>query len=460
MNYWHAFVTSESKERTVSRKKKKKNLLTPADLIDDVYEPFFELIHKVNENGKQTAKKMFNASGSCAHHNTDLWGDTAPQDNWQPATTWTQGLAWLVMHTYDHYLYTGDVEFLRANFQPLKDSLAFFLDFLTPYKETGWMVTNPTTSPENTFVVNNNGGRYAITAGATIDNVLIRTLIRIVLEGQELLGITDAPFTAQIAALLPKLPPLRENSYGGVMEWIEDFGEAEPGMGHISHLIGAYPLADITSANATTFKWAQTSLQKRLDNSRGGVAGWPLAWDMALFARFFQPEKLARAVTTQLQKACRPTSLMNVGSPAQFQIDANFGSAAGMVEGILQSHEWLLGGALGGGGDLRAAYYGDKGRVPLLRLLPTVPRQWAASGGGYARGLRARGGFQVDVAWDSTGKLTGANLTSLNGSPAYVTLGSTVVGKTGPGLVVAGGASGVIVPVTAAKGARVALSLA
>ena len=419
-----------------------------ADLIDDVYEPYFDLVRKVNVNGKETARKMFNASGSCAHHNTDLWGDTAPQDNWQPATTWTQGLAWLVTHTYDHYLYTGDVDFLRANFEPLRDSLTFFLDFLTDYK--GWKVTNPTTSPENTFIVNNNGGRYAVTVGATIDNILIRTLIHIVLETQVVLGIVDAPFTAQITALLPKLPPLRQNQWGGIMEWIEDWGEAEPGMSHISQLIGAYPLADITSANATTFAWAQASLKRRLDNSRGGIPGWPLAWNMALAARFFQPDLVAAGVTAQLQEACRPTSLMNVGAPAQFQIDANFGSAAGMAEALLQSHEWLH----PGGGAPRAASYGDAGRVPLIRLLPALPAAWAVNGGGFARGLRARGGFQVDLAWDSAGKLTGANLTSLVGNPVYVTVGSTVVGKDGPGLNVAGGASGTIVSLAGVKGTK------
>jgi alpha-L-fucosidase 2 len=104
------------------------------DLIDNVYDPFFDLVNAVNANGKITAQKMFNARGSCAHHNTDLWGDTAPQDNWQPATTWTQGLAWLVMHTYEYYLYTGDVAFLQRNFQPIKDSATFFIDFLTDYK--------------------------------------------------------------------------------------------------------------------------------------------------------------------------------------------------------------------------------------------------------------------------------------------------------------------------------------
>jgi alpha-L-fucosidase 2 len=149
-------------------------------LIDDVYEPFFDLLKVINGNGKTTAKKMFNARGSCAHHNTDLWGDTALQDDWQPATTWTQGLTWLVMHTYEYYLHTGDVNFLRSNFDPIKDAATFYIDFLTNYKD--WKVTNLTTSPENTIAVPNDKGSASVTCGSTIDNSLLWALFGIVLE--------------------------------------------------------------------------------------------------------------------------------------------------------------------------------------------------------------------------------------------------------------------------------------
>ncbi len=127
--------------------------------------------------GRKQRKKCSALKRSCAHHNTDLWGDTAPQDNWQPATTWTQGLAWLVTHTYDYYLYTGDIGFLRENFGPIKNAARFYFDFLTPYK--GWMVTNPTTSPENTFIAPDGKSKYSVTLGSTIDNSLIRILFQI-----------------------------------------------------------------------------------------------------------------------------------------------------------------------------------------------------------------------------------------------------------------------------------------
>jgi alpha-L-fucosidase 2 len=410
-------------------------------------------VNAVNTNGKITAQKMFKARGSCAHHNTDLWGDTAPQDNWQPATTWTQGLAWLVMHTYEYYLYTGDVAFLQRNFQPIKDAATFFIDFLTDYK--GWKVTNPTTSPENTFVPTN-GSSASVTCGSTIDNTLLWSLFGIVLEAHNILNITDAAFLSEITILRGKLAPLRQNRYGGIMEWIEDYAESEPGIGHVSQLIGAYPLAQITSANQTTFNWAISSLNRRLNNG-GGEPGWPRAWAMALGARYFDSGLVSSSVTIQLQKGCRPTSMMNIGSPAQFQIDANFGISAGMAEALLQSHEWLSADTTVS--NMKAAYYNEDGRVTLIRLLPALPSSWASNGGGHAKGLRARAGFLVDITWDSNGKLTTANLTSLNGNPAWVTLGRSQIGKTGTSITVNGSESGTFVQVVGSKGTQFAVTL-
>jgi alpha-L-fucosidase 2 len=428
-------------------------LISCPDLIDDVYQPFFDLVNVVNTNGRITAQKMFNARGSCAHHNTDLWGDTAPQDNWQPATTWTQGLTWLVTHIYEYYLYTGDVSFLQKNFQPIKDAAAFYIDFLTDYK--GWKVTNPTTSPENTFV-SPDGNSASITCGSTIDNTLLWALFRIVLEVQDILNITDTEFSSQITLLQEKLAPLRPNRYGGIMEWIEDYDETQPGMGHVSQLIGAYPLAQITSANKTTFAWAISSLTRRLNNG-GGEPGWPRAWAMALGARYFNASLVSSSVTVQLQEGSKSTSMMNIGSPAQFQIDANFGCSAGMAEALMQSHEWLSADSTIS--RMKAAYYNDGGRVTLIRLLPALPTAWASNGGGYAKGLRARGGFQVDVAWDSDARLTAANLTSLNGNPAWVTLGSSQIGKSGVSIKVNGSESGTFVKLAGGKRTQFTITL-
>ena len=239
------------------------------------------------------------------------------------------------------------------------------------------------------------------------------------------------------------------------MEWIEDYDENEPGIGHVSQLIGAYPLPQITSANQTTFKWAISSLNRRLANN-GGPAGWPRAWVIALAARYFNSTLVSSSVTVQLQQGVRSTSMMNIGAPAEFQIDANFGSAGGMAEALLQSHEWLT--ASSTPSNMQAAYYNEEGRTFLIRLLPTLPTTWAVNGGGYAMGLRARGGFLVDIAWDAAGKLKTANLTSLNGSPAWVTLGSTQIGKTGTNIKTAS-STGTFIQVAASKGEKLTVTL-
>ena len=230
------------------------------------------------------------------------------------------------------------------------------------------------------------------------------------------------------------------------MEWIEDYAEAEPGMSHVPQLIGADPLAEITSANQTVFSWAKSSLDRRLTNG-GGSVGWPRAWAMALGARFFNSQLVSDGVTFQLQRACRPTSMMNVGAPAQFQIDANFGTAAGIAEALLQSHEWLSADSTSG--SPRAASYGDDGRVTLIRLLPALSIAWASNGGG----------FSVDVAWNSGGILVAANITSLNGSKAWLTVGSTQIGKNGTNIRVAGYSSGSLVQVSGPQGSSFGVSL-
>jgi alpha-L-fucosidase 2 len=179
---------------------------------------------------------------------------------------------------------------------------------------------------------------------------------------------------------------------------------------------------------------------------------------MALGARYFDSDLVSSSVTIQLQEGCKSTSMMNIGSPAQFQIDANFGSSAGMAEALLQSHEWLSEDSTVD--NMKAAYYNEGGRrVTLIRLLPALPATWTSNGGGYAKGLRARAGFLVDIAWDSNGKLTTANLTSLNGNPAWVTLGSVEIGKIGTSIMVNSSGSGTFVQVAGGKGTQFTVTL-
>jgi alpha-L-fucosidase 2 len=397
---------------------------------------------------------MFNAAGSCAHHNTDLWGDTAPQDNWQPGTTWTQAMVWLLMHTYEYYLYTGDVAFLAANYAPFKSSVAFYADFLQ--STNGYLMTNPTVSPENTYQTSS--GQFSMTMGATIDNELLYFLFSTVIEiEQNILGTNDANLVATCTRLRAGLPPFRKNKWGGIQEWIEDFDEAQPGMSHMSHLVGAYPGAQITPGNETLFALAQSSFARRVANGQGSYGGWPTAWNMAMSARFFNPASVSKGVTVCLQQGCRSTSMMNIWSPALFQIDANLGAPGGMAEALLQSHEWATADSTAGAP--RPAYYNDYNRTTILRLLPALPATWASGGGGYARGLRARGGFQVDLAWDSSARLASANITSLLGRDAWVIAGSTTFTANGASLTT-GSSSGPWVRISGAKGTSFGVKLA
>jgi alpha-L-fucosidase 2 len=377
---------------------------------------------------------MFNASGSCAHHNTDMWGDTAPQDNWQPGTTWTQGLVWLLMHTYDYYQYTGDVNFLRNNYQPFKDSAAFYADFLQNYN--GMKVTNPTTSPENTYQTSS--GQFAMTMGAAMDSELLYFLFSTIIEIEtDIQGTNDATLINSVTQLRAALPPIKQNKWGGIMEWIQDFDETQPGISHMSQLVGAYPGAQFTTGNQTLYNWANSSFSRRVANGQGASGNWGTGWNMALAARFFEPALVSKGVPVILQSNSRATSMMNIGSPANFQIDANFGGPAGMAEAMLQSHEWATSSSTASAP--KPAWYNDHNRTTILRLLPALPTGFAGTGGGYARGLRARGGFQVDLAWDVNARLTGANITSLLGKDAWVIYGATTFAKAGASLTAGNG---------------------
>lgn len=185
MNYWPALVTN----------------------LADLNAPLFDLIEKVRTTGLDTANSMYGARGAVCHHNTDLWGDSAPQDNYVSSTFWPSGLAWLATHIFEHYQYTGDLDVFRENFDALRDSALFYLDFLTDYK--GWKVTSPSISPENKYYLPNSSSTAAITLGPTIDNSIVWALFGMVLESQEILGIDDEDLASDIRQLRAQLPPLR-----------------------------------------------------------------------------------------------------------------------------------------------------------------------------------------------------------------------------------------------------------
>ncbi|KAI0388800.1 Six-hairpin glycosidase-like protein [Xylariaceae sp. FL0594] len=413
MNYWPSYVTN----------------------LVDLNGPLFDLIDKMLASGTETAKKMYNARGAVAHHNTDLWGDTAPQDNYMSSTWWPLGLAWTVTHVWDYYEFTGDAEVLRRHYPALRAAALFLVDFMTDYK--GWKVTNPSISPENAYYLPGSSSQTAaITAGPTMDNSIAWYLFGIVLDAQRILGIDDDAELSKetLTKTRAQLPPLRTNSNGGIMEWIEDYRETEPGHRHWSPLFGLYPGNQITSAtNATTFAAAKKTISRRLGNG-GGDTGWSRAWAIALAARTFDADTAARSVTYLLSNLTHPASLLDANPPSDFQVDGNFGATAGIAETVLQSHEYVVASSSSSSGKITPAQVGDEGaKAPLIRLLPALPAQWGAGGGGYAKGLLARGGFQVDVFWDGQARLVNATITSLlkgNGG-AWVTLGSVPIGGNG-----------------------------
>lgn len=408
----------------------------------------------MHASGLETAKTMYNASGAVAHHNTDCWADTAPQDNYISSTYWNGGIAWLATHLWEHYMFTGDTSELKSSLPIFKDVLNYYITFTIPWNR--YRVNSPSLSPENEYILpGSNSTGAALTFGATIDNSLIWAISGIALDSMAILNETDAQLAADARTLRASLPPLRANQYDTLAEWIEDYGETDPGHRHFSPLWGLYPGCQITASNATTFKLSKATIERRLSNG-GGSTGWSRAWSIALAARVFDADGeygVAANFLNQLVNYTYYTSLLDTGPPAPFQVDGNFGAPAGVAEALLQSHElvnvsqhanddrgWAA-ATIGVGDPLQKA--------PLIRLLPALPKTWAANGGGYVKGLLARGGFTVDIYWDSEARLISATIYSQNGGSVVVTIGGSAIG--------ASDATNLIVKGTACAGGMVLL---
>ncbi|KAM5349606.1 hypothetical protein ACJ41O_006111 [Fusarium nematophilum] len=369
MNYWPAEVTN----------------------LAELTEPLFSHMEVMYKTGKVTARKMYNARGWVAHHNTDIWGDSAPQDIYPQGSYWAMGHAWLLQHVYDHYLYTGDKKFLNKYYYLFNDAVQFYADFLTDYK--GYKVTNPSVSPEASY--KNGSVSGALTVGPTMDNSILRELFSNFAEAARVLGKGQGGLVKTAGSLKKQLPPLKTSpTTGALMEWIEDFVESDPGHRHLSPLYGLFPGSEITPDDPKIWN-ASAALVDRRASHKAGNMGWATAWLAALRARLGQGDHVESDMTNLLFNLTH-NSLLDGGPPAGFQIDGNFGGCAAIAESLLQSHNGVL------------------------RILPAL---MPSSKSGSFKGLVARGGFVVDAKWED-GAFVQASITSKLGNPLNVTVGT------------------------------------